>query len=60
MSQKEMSNWCRKEYNLNGNTKIRNIDIDKKQFTIRLGDCMANIPFPKSLVRELKINMIIV
>jgi hypothetical protein len=59
MSQKEMSNWCRKEYNLNGNTKIRNIDIDKKQFTIRLGDCMADIPFPKSLVRELKLNMIL-
>jgi hypothetical protein len=60
MSENEIKNWCRKEYNLNGNTKIRNIDIDKKQFTIRLGDCMADIPLPKSLVRQLKINMIIV
>lgn len=60
MSENEIKIWCRKEYSLSGNTKIRNIDIDKQQFTIRLGDCMADIPFPKSLIRELKLNMIIV
>lgn len=60
MSENEIKTWCRKEYNINGNTKIRNVNIDKQQFTIRLGDCMADIPFPKSLIRELKINSLLI
>jgi hypothetical protein len=59
MSENEIKNWCRRHYNLRGNVKIRSVDIYKQQFTIRLGDCMADIPFPKSLVRELKLNMIV-
>ena len=58
MSENEIKTWRRKEYNINGNTKIRNVNIDKQQFTIRLGDCMADIPFPKSLIRELKLEKI--
>lgn len=58
MSENEIKTWCRKEYNINVNTKIRNVNIDKQQFTIRLGDCMADIPFPKSLIRELKLEKI--
>lgn len=58
MSEKEIKEWCRRGYNIRGNTKIRNIDYDKQLFTIKLGDCMADIPFPKSLIRELKLEKI--
>lgn len=60
MSEKEIANWCRKEYQLSGNTKIRNINLDKKEFTIRLGDFYYRLPFPKSLIRELKINSLLI
>lgn len=58
MSENEIKNWCRNHYNLRGNVKIRSINIEKQQFTIRLGDCMADVPFPKSLIRELKLEKI--
>ena len=58
MCENEIKIWCRKEYNLNGNIKIRNVNTNKQQFTIRLGDCMVDIPFPKSLIRELKLEKI--
>ena len=29
--------------------------MDKFQFVIRLGDCYAELPFPKSLIREIKL-----
>jgi len=60
MSENEIKNWCRKHYNLRGNVKIRRINYDIQEFIILLGDCECSIPFPKSLVRELKINMILV
>jgi hypothetical protein len=55
MSEKDIKQWCRSHYNLNGNTKIRKINMDKFQFVIRLGDCYAELPFPKSLIREIKL-----
>jgi hypothetical protein len=59
MSENEIKFWCRQEYNIRQNTKIRNIDYEKGLFTIKLGDCMADLPFPKSLIRELKINKLL-
>ncbi len=56
MSQKEIKQICRQYYSLRSNIKIHKIDLVNKTFTIRLGDCMADVPLPKVILRELLIN----
>ena len=58
MNENQIKEWCRKEYGFRNNTKIRDIDLIKQEFKIKLGDCFAHVPFPKSLIRELKLNQI--
>lgn len=58
MSERDIKNFIRKEYGLNGNVKIRKINMDKMEFNILLGDCEATIPFGKVLRRHLKLENI--
>ena len=58
MSEKDLKNFIRKEYGLNGNVKIRKVNMEKMEFNILLGDCEATIPFGKILKRDLKLESI--
>ena len=59
MSEREIKKFIRQEYALNGNTKIRNLNIEKQEFNLIIGDCMATLPFGKSLKRQIRINTIL-
>ena len=58
MSEMHIKQFIRQEYGLNGNTKIRKIDLTKQEFELKIGECMATIPFGKRLKRELKLEKI--
>ena len=54
MTENEIRKWCRSFYGLNGNTKIYKLNEDT--FVIRIGSCYAEIPYPKCLLREIKLE----
>jgi hypothetical protein len=56
MKNSEIKEFIYRDYNLRRNTKIHKIDIDKMEFTIRIGSCLADIAFGKSLTREIKLR----
>lgn len=58
MSEKDLKNFIRKEYGLNGNVKIRKVNMEKMEFNILLGECECTIPFGKILKRNLKLESI--
>lgn len=51
-----IKNYLRKYYGIHHKTRIR---INDKNFTIRLGDCEADIAFPKELDREIKLSILL-
>lgn len=56
MSQNEIERWCRRDYGLHGNHKIRNINLTKMEFTLWVGECCCKIPFSTLLKRQLKLE----
>jgi len=56
MSEREIKQFIREEYGLHHHQKIRKIDLEKKQFRLLIGDCVATIPFGKKLMRELNLE----
>lgn len=57
MKDKEIKKWIRNHFNLHGNQKII---LKKNKFLIRYGDCQSlEIPFPKDLEREIKLELIL-
>lgn len=56
MTEVEIKHFIYRDYNLNRRLKIRNIDLDKKEFTIRMGDTFCELPFSKQLLREIKLK----
>lgn len=59
ISDKDIKKICRKYYNLRGNVKIHKLNMKNNTFTIRIGDCFADIPIPKVINRILIIEKII-
>jgi len=59
MSYNEIERWCRRDYGLHGNQKIRNINLSKMEFTLWIGDCSCQIPFSSRLKRELKLELLL-
>jgi hypothetical protein len=58
MSQIDIKKWIRSHFNLRGNQKV--YLTDNNTFWITMGDCSTmEIPFPKSLVRELLLESIL-
>ena len=57
MTENEIKRWCRSFYGLNGNTKIYRLNEDS--FTIKIGSCMADIKYPKCLLREIKLEQLL-
>jgi len=58
MSDKEIKSEIYKHYSIHRNSKIK-LNNDKMEFKLRLGDCECEIPYPKAVIRELKLEKIL-
>jgi hypothetical protein len=58
MSDKDIKNWIYKHYTIHRNSKIK-LYPNRMEFKLRLGDCECDIPYPKGLIREIKLEKIL-
>jgi len=58
MKNKEIKSEIYKHYSIHRKAKIK-LMTEKMMFRLRLGDCECEIPYPRKVVRELKIENIL-
>jgi len=56
MKDTEIIEYIRSGYNLNNKVKIRNLDIERQEFRIKMGDSLIDLCFPNALKRAIKLN----
>jgi len=59
MTIKEIENSIKESYNIEKNVRLRNLDIKKQTFEIKLNSHIIEVDFPKELKRQLIIEKLL-